>query len=87
MKKLVRPAIMIGLSLAVALFGAAITYKAQASPLPSLSGATLSFQTTPTPQVQDNSKAGSTDQIIIMGGLIVLIIFMPIFLNRRTWRH
>ncbi len=87
MKKLVRPAIMIVLSLALALFGAALSYKAQASPLPNLSGATLLFQTTPTPQAQDNSKAGSTDQIIIMGGVIVLIIFAPIFFNRRAWRQ
>ncbi len=87
MKKLVRPAIMIVLSLALALFGAALSYKAQASPLPNLSGATITFQTTPTPEVQDKSKAGSTDQIIIMGGVIVLIIFAPIFFNRRAWRQ
>ncbi len=87
MKKLVRPALMIVLSLALALFGAAVTYKAQASPLPNLSGATPLFQTTPTPQPQDNSKVGSTDQIVIMGGVIVLIIFMPIFINRRTWKQ
>jgi len=87
MKKLVRPATMIGLSLAIALFSAAVTYKAQASPLPNLSGATLSLQTTPTPQVQDNSKVGSTDQIVIMGGVLVLIIFIPIFINRRSWKQ
>jgi hypothetical protein len=87
MKKLVRPAIMIGLSLALALFSAAISYSAQASTLPNLSGATLFFQTTPTPQVQDHSEVGSTDQIVIMGGVIVLIIFAPIFMNRRIWRH
>ena len=82
-----RPALMIVLSLALALFGAAVTYKALASPLPNLSGATPLFQTTPTPPAQDNSKIGSTDQIVIMGGVIVLIIFMPIFINRRTWRR
>ena len=86
MKKLIRSTLMIGLSLALALFGAAITYKAQASPLPNLSGATLSFQTTPTPPVEDNSKVGSTDQIIIMGGVIALIIFAPIFISQRTWK-
>ena len=87
MRKLVRPASMIGLSLALALFGAAITYKAQASPLPNLSGATILLQTTPTPQTQDNSKAGSTDQIVIVGGAIVLIIFAPIFISQRTWKR
>jgi hypothetical protein len=87
MKKLIRATLMIGLSLALALFGAAMTYKAQASPLPNLSGATLSLQTTPTPPVQDNSKIGSTDQIVVLGGVIVLIIFMPIFISRRTWKQ
>lgn len=87
MKKLMRPAIMMGLSLALALFGAAVTYKAQASPLPNLSGATISFQITPTPQAQDNSKIGSTDQIVVLGGVIALIIFVPIFINRRTWKQ
>ena len=86
MKKLWRPAIMIGLSLAVALIGAAITYKAQASPVLNLSGVTILFQTTPTPQAQDNSKVGSTDQIVVLGGVIVLIIFAPIFISQRTWK-
>jgi hypothetical protein len=78
---------MIGLSLGLALFGAAVTYKALASPLPNLSGATIALQITPTPQAQDNSKVGSTDQIVIMGAVIVMIIFMPIFINRRTWKR
>jgi hypothetical protein len=87
MKKLVRPALITGLSLILALFSAAISYSALASPLPNLSGATVSFQTTPTPPVQDKSEIGSTDQIIIMGGVIALIILAPIFINRRAWRQ
>jgi hypothetical protein len=86
MKKLRRPVLMIGLSLFLALFSAAISYSALASPLPNLSGATVTFQTTPTPQIQDHSEAGSTDQIVIMGGIIALIIFAPILIGRRTWR-
>jgi len=86
MKKLMRPALMIGLSLFLALLIAAMSCSAQASTLPNLSGATLFLQTTPTPQVQDNSEVGSTDQIVIMGGVIVLIIFAPIFISRRAWR-
>jgi hypothetical protein len=87
MKKLMRPALMMGLSLFLALFSAAMSCSAQASTLPNLSGATLFFQTTPTPQVQDKSEIGSTDQIVIMGGVIVLIILAPIFINRRIWRQ
>jgi len=87
MKKLMRPALMIGLSLFLALFIAAMSCSAQASTLPNLSGATLYLQSTPTPQVQGHSEAGSTDQIVIMGGVIVLIIFAPIFISRRAWRQ
>jgi hypothetical protein len=86
MKKLVRPAIMFGLSLLLALFSAALTCSAQATPLSNLYGASLLFQTTPTPQVQDKSEVGSTDEIVIMGGVIVLIIFAPIFISRKAWR-
>lgn len=86
MKKLVRPALMIGLSLILALISAALTCSAQASPFRNLSGATVLFQTTPTPQVQDKSELGSTDQIVIMGVVIVFIIFAPIFISRKAWR-
>jgi len=86
MKKLVRPALMIGLSLFLALVSAALTCSAQASPLRNLSGATSLFQTTPTPQAQDKSEVGSTDQIVILGGVIVIIIFAPIFISRKAWR-
>ena len=86
MKKLARPALMIGLSLFLALMSAALTCSAQASPLRNLSGAAALFQTTPTPQVQDKSEVGSTDQIVIMGGVIVLIIIAPIFISRKAWR-
>jgi hypothetical protein len=54
--------------------------------LRNLSGAAALFQTTPTPQVQDQSEVGSTDQIVIMGGVIALIIFAPIFISRKAWR-
>ena len=86
MKKLVRPAIIIGLSLILALFSAAISWSAQATTLLNLSGATLSFQTTPTPNGQDASESGSTDEIVIMGGVLVLIIFAPIFISRKSWK-
>jgi hypothetical protein len=85
MKKLVRPAITIILSLILALLSAAVTSPAPVFPLPELSGATLQ-QTTPTPQAKENSEIGSTDGIVLMGGIIVLIVFAPILINRKTWR-
>ena len=85
MKKLARPAITIVLSLTLALLSAALTSPAPVFPLPELSGATL-LQTTPTPQAQDKSEIGSTDGIVLMGGIIVLIVFAPILISRKTWR-
>ncbi len=85
MKKFVRPAIIVGLSFVLALISAAITCSAQAE-LPNLSGATVSLQTTPTPVTKDKSEVGSTDEIVIMGGVIVLIIFAPIFISRKRWK-
>lgn len=85
MKKLTRPVITIVLSLTLALLSAAITSPAPVFPLPELSGATLQ-QTTPTPRAQGKSEIGSTDGIVIMGAIIVLIVFAPILINRKTWR-
>jgi len=85
MKKLTRPVITIVLSLTLALLSAAITSPAPVFPLPELSGVTLQ-QTTPTPQAGDNSEIGSTDGMVIMVAIIVLIVFVPILINRKTWR-
>lgn len=87
MEKFIRPAIMIGLSFVLALLGAALTYSAEALPLPSLSGATLFLQTTPTPPVVDKSEVGSTDEIIVMSAVIAIIIFTPIFISRKNWQN
>lgn len=40
---------------------------------------------TTTPQVEDVSEIGSTDEIIILGGIIILIVIVPIFLYRKSW--
>ena len=85
MKKLARPAITLILSLTLALLSAALTSPAPVLPLPVLSGATLQ-QATPTPPAKDHSEIGSTDGIVLMGGIIVLIVFIPILINRKTWR-
>lgn len=87
MKKLIRPATIIGLSLILVLISASLTRSAQTLSLSSLSSAALFLQTTPTPQVVDKSEVGSTDQIVIMGGVIALIIFAPIFISRKNWQN
>lgn len=44
---------------------------------------TVLQQTTPTPQVADASEIGSTDGILIMGVVIVLIITLPLIFQKR----
>lgn len=40
-------------------------------------------QSTPTPLPQNTSEIGSTDGILIMGVVIVLIVTLPLFLHKR----
>jgi hypothetical protein len=85
MRKIARPAIAITLSLILAAISAALTYSA---PLPipgNFSPGAFFYQTTPTPQQDGDSEIGSTNEIVIMGGVIVLIIITPIFLRRKSW--
>ncbi len=42
---------------------------------------------TSTPQTVDVSEIGSTDGIIVLGGVLVLIVLVPIFLYRKSWMH
>jgi hypothetical protein len=87
MKKLTRPAITIGLSLLLALCSAALTYSAPSTSTQAIiSATTFLAQVTPTAQVEDKSEIGSTDEIVIMGGVIAFIIIIPIFLSRKSWR-
>ncbi len=46
---------------------------------------TFSCRTTPTPQTEDRSVIGSTDQIVVMGGVISAIIIIPILAGRKSW--
>jgi hypothetical protein len=86
MKRLTRPAIIIGVSLLIALSSAAITYTAKISSLGYSTTASLLLQTTPTPKVEeDRSEVGSTDKIVIMGGVITLIVLIPILTQRKAW--
>jgi hypothetical protein len=90
MKQYTRRFVMLGIGLMVALSSAALTYSiAVQSPaaVNTSTGAAFYFQTTgtPTPQAEDESEIGSTDGIVIMGGVIALIVVIPIFLRRKEW--
>lgn len=86
MNKFVLPAIIIGFSFILALVSASLTCSVQATSFPNLSGATLSLQATPTPAAKDKSEVGSTDEIVVMGGVIAVVIFAPIFVSRKKWK-
>jgi hypothetical protein len=86
MKRLIRPATIISISLLIALFSAAVTYTAKISGASYSTTAALFLQTTPTPPVEeDRSEVGSTDEIVIMGGVITLIVLIPIIAKRKSW--
>jgi hypothetical protein len=50
-----------------------------------LGAAALYAQVTPTPQAEDASEIGSTDGIVLMGIIIMLIVIVPILLQRKSW--
>jgi hypothetical protein len=82
---LVRPIITLGLGFLLALLSAALTYPTPPA-LEGAFGATAFFvQPTSTPQPKDLSEIGSTDGIVIMGFLIVLIVIIPILVRRKAW--
>lgn len=89
MKKYLRRASMVGIGLALAIFSAALTYSVavQSPAAVNNAGAALFLQTTvtATPPLEGESEVGSTDGIIVMGGVIVLIVIIPIFLRRKEW--
>jgi hypothetical protein len=85
MKHLTPSLITIGLSLVLALFSAAITYSAPSEARANITGGDSFMQVTPTPQARDKSVIGSTDQIVVMGGVISAIIIIPILLSRKSW--
>jgi hypothetical protein len=87
MRKLVRSTIAIVLSLVLAALSAALTSSAPIPMPENLSSATFLLQATPTVQQVESSEIGSTDGIIIMGGVIALIIIAPIFLRRKVWKQ
>lgn len=83
-----RSIITLTVSLFLALSCAAVTYTASTFDSNNSTTASLFLQTTPTPPVEeDRTEVGSTDGIVVMGGVIVLIVLVPILLQYKTWRH
>lgn len=73
-----------------AILGAALTHSiAVQSSQPAIdAGAAFFLQTTATAQPEDQkdrSEIGSTDGIVVMGVVIVLIVVVPILVHRRHW--
>jgi len=86
MKRLIRPFILISVSLLIALFSAAVTFTAKISRSGYSTTAAYFLQTTPTaPVEEDRSVVGSTDGIVVMGGVITLIVLIPILVKRKSW--
>lgn len=87
MKKHSRRLLILIVGLILAMFSAAFTYSVaiQSAELNNPTGAALIFQTTATPQAEDESEVGSTDGIVVLGGVIALIVIIPIFLRRNEW--
>ena len=86
MRKFIRPVLILGISLIIALSAAAITYTAKIASNGNSTAATLLLQDTPTPQVkEDRSEVGSTDLIVIMGGVITFIVLVPVLAQRKAW--
>jgi len=63
-----------------------IAFATKAPALGNVTGAAFFVQTTPTPLIEeDQSEVGSTDEIVIMGGVIALIVLLPILAQRKSW--
>ena len=88
MKKMIRPLFILIMSLLLALTVVAFsaTNSTQTSRLSKYSGAAFLFQSTATPEPQeDRSEIGSTDGLVVMSVIIVSIIVIPIFIKRKSW--
>jgi hypothetical protein len=88
MKKLLpvlRPAALFGIGLIMAVLSAAVGSIPPGMGGNNLSAAAQYLQTAyPTPTAtEDASRIGSTDGIVLMGILIVLIVIMPVLLRRK----
>ena len=86
MKRVTPSLITLVLSLGLAIFTAALTYSIPSEARADIVKSDFSPQVTPTTQASDRSVIGSTDQIVVMGGVIAAIIIVPILASRKLWR-
>jgi len=92
MKKLLpilRPVALLGIGLIMAVLSAFVSTASPTRGADNLPAAARFLQTkslTPTPTpTAIASTVGSTDGIVLMGIVIVLIVIVPILLRRKTW--
>jgi hypothetical protein len=85
MKRLTPSFITIVLSLVLASFTAALTYSSPSEARANVTAEDIFVQGTPVSQSADNSVSGSTDRIVVMGGVISAIIVIPILTSRKSW--
>jgi hypothetical protein len=85
MKRFIPPLITIGLSLLLAVFSAALTYSNPSDAMTNLPAGTYLTHATPISRPAGKSVMGSTDQMVVMGGVISAIIVVPIILKRNAW--
>lgn len=84
MKRTIRHLITTSFGFMLALLMAAFTYSTPPAMQGTFGGDAFWMQST-TPPPQDFTEIGSTDGIVFMGFLIVLIIVIPILLRRKSW--
>jgi hypothetical protein len=89
MKKYSRRLAILSVGLILALAGAALTHSIAVQSSQAVIDTTTAFflQATSTPQPADESEIGSTDGIVVMGVIIVLIVALPILIRRKHWRR
>ena len=87
MKNHTRRFLIIGMALILALVFAGIARLEVLESIPSDGNTTAAFflQATTTPPPEDPSEIGSTDGIVVLGGMITLIIFVPILVRYKYW--
>jgi hypothetical protein len=82
------PIITLTISLFIALSCAAVTYTARTFGSNNSTTASLFPANHPHPAGRGGPhEVGSTDGIVVMGGVIVLIVLVPILLQYKTWMH
>ncbi len=88
MKRFIHPIALLIVSIFLVLFSVAFSRSitVQSATLTGNTGAAMFFQTTSTPESQeDRSEIGSTDGITLMSFAIATIIIIPILLQKKHW--